>query len=185
MKTHIDLYLAGKLFNKTRSGLLNIKEKIYRYLFVTKYTSKGKLKFILANHPDPKSRLKALSMLGATIGEKVHINQGARIIIDRPREANLILGSRVAVAPNVTFVCNSGPCHSNLKNEIEYVREHLVKASSIVIEEDCWIGTGAVLLPGVHLGKGVIVGANSVITADCEPYTVWAGVPARCVRHLK
>lgn len=43
------------------------------------------------------------------------------------------------------------------------------------------IGSGAVVLPGVVLGEGAVVGALSLVKADCEPFTVYAGVPARLV----
>jgi acetyltransferase-like isoleucine patch superfamily enzyme len=45
------------------------------------------------------------------------------------------------------------------------------------------IGVGAVVLPGVTVGKGAIVGAGAVVTADVEPYTIVAGVPARFMRR--
>ena len=45
-----------------------------------------------------------------------------------------------------------------------------------------WIGQNAVILPGVHIGDGAIIGANSVVGSDVEPYAIVAGNPAKTVR---
>jgi acetyltransferase-like isoleucine patch superfamily enzyme len=52
----------------------------------------------------------------------------------------------------------------------------------VVIEEDCWIGWSAAIMEGVHIGRGAVIGANALVTADVEPYDVVAGQPARRVR---
>ena len=51
-----------------------------------------------------------------------------------------------------------------------------------VIGNDVWIGQNAVILPGVHIGDGAIIGANSVVGSHIDPYTVAAGNPARVLR---
>ena len=51
-----------------------------------------------------------------------------------------------------------------------------------VIGNDVWIGKNAVILPGVHIGDGAIIGANSVVGSDVEPYTIVAGNPAKSIR---
>lgn len=53
----------------------------------------------------------------------------------------------------------------------------------IVIEDDCWIGNGVFVAAGVRIGKGSVVGANSVVTRDVPPYTIAAGAPARALRQ--
>lgn len=52
-----------------------------------------------------------------------------------------------------------------------------------VIGNDVWIGLNAVILPGVHIGDGAIIGANSVVGCDVEPYTVVVGNPAETIRY--
>ena len=52
----------------------------------------------------------------------------------------------------------------------------------VVIEDDCWLGVNVVVMSGVTIGKGAVVGANSVVTKDVEPYTVVAGVPAKPIK---
>ena len=51
-----------------------------------------------------------------------------------------------------------------------------------VIGNDVWIGQNAVILPDVHIGDGAIIGANSVVGNDIEPYTIVLGNPARVLR---
>lgn len=50
---------------------------------------------------------------------------------------------------------------------------------AVVIEDDCWIGWGAAIMPGVTIGRGAVVGANCVVTRDIGPYEIHGGVPNR------
>ena len=52
------------------------------------------------------------------------------------------------------------------------------KFRPIVIDDYAWIGVGAKVLQGVHIGKGAVVAAGAVVTKDVPPYAVVAGVPA-------
>ncbi len=58
-------------------------------------------------------------------------------------------------------------------------------ARPIVIEDDVWIGGGAILCPGVRIGSGATVGAGSVVTRDVPPGVLAAGNPCRVVRELE
>ena len=51
-----------------------------------------------------------------------------------------------------------------------------------VIGNDVWIGQNAVILPGVHIGDGAIIGANSVVGSDVDSYSIVAGNPANLLR---
>lgn len=51
-----------------------------------------------------------------------------------------------------------------------------------VVGNDVWIGQNSTILPGVHIGDGAIIGLNSVVSKDVEPYTIVAGNPARFIR---
>ena len=55
----------------------------------------------------------------------------------------------------------------------------------VVLEDRVWVGINATILPGVRIGYGAIVGANSVVTKDLPPMTVVAGNPARIIKELK
>lgn len=53
----------------------------------------------------------------------------------------------------------------------------------VVVEEDCWLGINVVICPGVTVGRGSVVGANSVVTSNVPPYSVIAGTPARLIKQ--
>lgn len=54
----------------------------------------------------------------------------------------------------------------------------------VVIGDRCWIGARVTILPGVTIGDDVVIAAGAVVTADCAPNSVYAGVPARRLRGL-
>ena len=66
----------------------------------------------------------------------------------------------------------------------ENVRFGKIIAKPVVINDDAWIGTHAVIMPGVTIGKGAIVGAGSIVTKNVEAYTVVVGNPARFVKSI-
>lgn len=51
-----------------------------------------------------------------------------------------------------------------------------------VIGNDVWIGQNATIMPGVHIGDGAIIGVNSTVASDVQPYSIVAGNPARFIR---
>ena len=55
----------------------------------------------------------------------------------------------------------------------------------VLIDDNVWIGEKSSIMPGVHIGKGVIVAANSVVTKDVPPYCVVAGIPATIVKVMR
>jgi acetyltransferase-like isoleucine patch superfamily enzyme len=54
-----------------------------------------------------------------------------------------------------------------------------------VIEDEVWIGEGAVILKGVTVGRRAVIGANAVVTKDVAPYTVVGGIPARVIKKIE
>lgn len=57
--------------------------------------------------------------------------------------------------------------------------------ADICIEDDVWIGAGSVIVAGVTVGKGSVIGSNSVVTKDIPPYSIVTGVPANVIRSRK
>ncbi len=61
----------------------------------------------------------------------------------------------------------------------------LVSRGEVVIGNNVWIGAKATILPGVHIGDGVIIGANSVVTKDIPSYSIVVGNPAHIIKQLE
>jgi maltose O-acetyltransferase len=54
----------------------------------------------------------------------------------------------------------------------------------VTIEDGCWIGANATVLPGVRIAGGTVIAAGAVVTRDCEPNSLYAGVPATRIKAL-
>lgn len=69
-------------------------------------------------------------------------------------------------------------------HSLELPRNANLVDAPIVVEEDVWIGAGAIVLPGVTLGRGSVIAAGAVVTRDVPPMTIVAGVPARAIGEV-
>lgn len=58
-------------------------------------------------------------------------------------------------------------------------------AYPITIEDECWIGARATILPGVRIGHGSLITAGAVVTKDVEPMCIYGGVPAKLIRRIE
>lgn len=106
----------------------------------------------------------------------------------------LVIGRFCQIAAGVEFVMNDANHQMNAVSTFPFYTlegwnmdapkpEDLPFKGDTVIENDVWIGQNAVILPGVHIGSGAIIGANSVVGSDVEPYSIVAGNPARLLRR--
>lgn len=91
---------------------------------------------------------------------------------------NIKIGNDVLVASNV-FICDynhgiNNPEGSYLKNELT-VKE-------VVISDGAWIGQGAYIMPGVHIGKNAVIGAGSIVTKSVPDYCMAVGNPANIIK---
>ncbi|KAG7088016.1 hypothetical protein E1B28_012053 [Marasmius oreades] len=91
----------------------------------------------------------------------------------------VIIGDRVQMGPNVALY-TAGHSTSVL-SRIKFVEYGL----PIRIEDDCWIGGGVSVMPGVTIGRGSTIGAGSVVTRDIPPYSVAIGSPTKVIKTLK
>lgn len=58
-------------------------------------------------------------------------------------------------------------------------------AKSMISEDDAWLGARVIVLRGAHIGRGAVIGANSVVKGVIPPYTLAAGSPARVIRSVR
>jgi acetyltransferase-like isoleucine patch superfamily enzyme len=64
----------------------------------------------------------------------------------------------------------------------DFLARQMIDRRAVTVGDDCWFGINVVLLPGVTVGRGCVVGANSVVRADLPPYSIAVGAPARIVK---
>lgn len=58
-----------------------------------------------------------------------------------------------------------------------------ISKGNILVDDDVWIGYGATIMSGVHIGQGAIIAAEAVVTKDVPPYAIVGGVPAKVIKY--
>jgi maltose O-acetyltransferase len=109
-----------------------------------------------------------------SVGPRTYVNRGCFFDTSAPISvgADCALGMQVLVCTSTHEIGDSRR------------RSGRLASSPVHIEDGCWIGARAVLLPGVRVGRGCIVAAGAVVTRDCEPDGLYAGNPAVRIRDL-
>jgi galactoside O-acetyltransferase len=92
--------------------------------------------------------------------------------------AKLTIGSNVSFGPEVKIFTDSGPNACTLLHSVFRLKE-----GPVTIEDQVWVGVGAIIMPGVTIGHGSVVGAMSLVKADVPPHTIVAGNPAQSIMH--
>lgn len=90
---------------------------------------------------------------------------------------NITIGDHVGVGANTVITDFDGHPISRQTTEI--------RSAPVVLDNDVWIGMNCVILKGVHIGKGSMIGANSVVTRSIPEMVIAAGNPARVIREIK
>jgi len=136
------------------------------------------VKMVFSRLPGWRIRAALLRSAGYSIGERTYIGEDL-LIIDEPGDRGMVtIGSRVAIAPRVTLVASSYANFSSIR--VAAGEKH----EPVVIEDDAWIGTGVIVLPGITVGSCSVVAAGSVVTRDVPSHAIVAGVPARPVGEV-
>lgn len=144
---------------------------------------------------DAEKRAKMLSEMFAEIGEGCYIEPpfhsnfgGSHVHFGRNIYANfnltlvddthIYVGDYTMFGPNVTVATAGHPILPELR------QKGLQYNFPVHIGKNCWIGAGAVILPGVTLGDNVVIGAGSVVTKDIPSDCVAVGNPCRVLRQV-
>lgn len=95
-------------------------------------------------------------------------------------QGGITIGDNVYTAPLVQILA----VNHVYDDPTRPIIEQGITAEGIVIEDDCWIGAGAIILDGVTVGQGAVVGAGAVVSSDVPPHTVVTGSPARVIKTI-
>lgn len=138
-------------------------------------TSRSSSSSLGVNHPvvftthTPESFIRIgsdVGMSGTTLCSRIGISIGDRVLFGS--NVMLIDSDEHPLEPDNRRYSNDG-----------------IEAAPIVIEDDTFLGTGAIILKGVTIGRGSIVGAACVVTQNVPPYSVVAGNPSKVVKTLR
>ncbi len=114
------------------------------------------------------------------VGDDVSIGVGALFMAS---ESKIVIGNKVMFAPYVTVI--GGNHNTSVVGKFMYdVQEKRPEDDhDVIFEDDIWVGSGAIILKGVRVGRGSIIAAGAVVTKDVPPYAVCGGIPARVLSY--
>ena len=123
---------------------------------------------------------------------KVQIGNGSYgelNIIDFGGENHLMIKNYVSIAQNVTFILNAEHYVDRISTypfKVKILQITSLESfgkGDIIVDDDVWIGYGATIMSGVHIGQGAVVAAGAVVTKDVPPYAIIGGVPAKVIKY--
>lgn len=118
---------------------------------------------------DPPCRLRGKKNI--TIGDDVSI----AAFVHMWGHGGITIGNRVMIGSHTAI--------TSLTHNPEAEHMYFSKISKpVVIEDDVWIGSHAMIMPGVTIGKGTVIGAGAIVTSDIPPMVIAMGSPAKVIR---
>lgn len=161
--------IAGRILNLAERVKRRILQTVYRPLFA----SFGRNFWF-----DPEGNYSFGTIF---VGDDVFL--GVRPSLSATR-SKIIIGNKVMFGPEVSIL---GGNHSaaqvgRFMYDIKDADKRPDDDKGVIIEDDVWVGTRAIILHGVTIGRGAIVGAGSVVTKSVPPYAIVGGIPARVLR---
>lgn len=114
---------------------------------------------------------------GITIGKDCLIGEYSII----RGQGGVTLGNRVYTSPFSQIIA----VNHVIADPDAPIIDQGITADGIHIEDDVWVGSGAIITDGVHVGKGAVIAAGAVVTKDVPKHTIVAGVPAKVIRRIK
>ncbi|MFP4289709.1 MAG: acyltransferase [Bacteroidales bacterium] len=124
----------------------------------------------------PSLRIIVYRMMGAKVGKGTFI--GLDCIFDSSYPELITIEENVVTSFRIMLICHG---IATRKDNISPGKQDRY-VSGITLKRNCYIGAGAIILPGVIVGENAVVAAGAVVTKDVEPYTLVGGVPARKIR---
>lgn len=92
---------------------------------------------------------------------------------------NVTVGNYCSIAPHVLI----GLSEHNISNPSTSTKLYPLELhKESIIHDDVWIGSGAIILQGVNIGRGAVIGAGAIVTRNVDPYCVITGIPGRVIK---
>ncbi len=117
---------------------------------------------------------------GAVFSSRIEVGENSNIGINAYIPGKVIIGKDVMMGPSCNILSFN---HSTTRIDIPMCEQGFQNERIVVIDDDVWIGMNVIILPGVHVGKGAIIGAGSVVRKDVPEYSVVIGNPAVVIKN--
>lgn len=123
---------------------------------------------------------------GCQIQSNVYVGNGAHVTIgsncqisENVRIRNANIGNYVTIATGVNIL---GPNHITNDLDTPMALQGGCPTKQTIIEDDVWLCTNCIIMNGVRISHGCIIAAGAVVTKDCIPFGIYAGVPAKLIK---
>ncbi len=113
-------------------------------------------------------------------GEQLSIGDYSGIGVNCECVGPITIGRYVMMGPHTIIITQ---CHDTAGVTRPMAGRPPGPVRAVVIEDDVWIGTRVIILPGVKIHRGAIIGAGAVVSRDVPPYSVVGGSPARVLKY--
>jgi len=147
-------------------GFYGLKILYRSFIYSLLFASYGK-KTIVAG------KIKTIRPENISIGSYSTLNEGVFL----NGQGGIKIGNHVHISPYVII--------NSTQLDLNNFSQKLHKKEPVVIEDHVWICSGAIINPGVRIGKMSVVGAGAVVTQNVEPFTVVTGIPATPTKKIK
>lgn len=183
--TEYDKLHSGEIYDPSLEELMSVQLKCLDLLYDFNNTRPTEL----------KKRNDLLKVMFAEIGEGCyieppfyanwggkHVHFGANVyanfnltLVD---DTHIYIGDKTLIGPNVTIATAGHPILPELREQAYQFN------MPVHIGKNCWIGAGAIIVPGVKIGDNSVIGAGSVVTKDIPSNVVAVGNPCRVLRKI-
>lgn len=183
MKSEKEKMLSGELYLASDAELLKERrqaKRLLRQLNISEYLVTKPAKDILKELiPNTGKNFYVEPPFHCDYGYNIHCGDNVYfnvncVVLDTMK---ITIGSNVLFGPAVQIYAAAHPLDKEVRKTLEF-------SKPISIGNDCWIGGGSIILPGVSIGNNCVIGAGSVVTKDIPDDSVAVGNPAKVIKSM-
>jgi acetyltransferase-like isoleucine patch superfamily enzyme len=154
-----------------------IKDKIKLFIFRKKWRK--------MNAHNESIAMNIFNMNAISVGKFTY---GGIKVLNYNTTSSLVIRNYCSIAQNVVFILDADHYVNHISTfpfRAKILNEGFegVSKGNIIVDDDVWIGYGAIILSGVHIGQGAIVAAGAVVSKDVPAYAIVGGVPAKILKY--